>query len=213
MADPDDSEALEADSQSAEGDVQSTERGSKSAVAGSEESGDWEVSIDSPDLDAVDALVDLWVALASDQRAHDSHVLPDENRAVVRDTLARHAVTGGIRVARRDGDIVGFVTFGIERGAYEQDETRGVVRNVYVDPTARGDGIGTALMDAAESSLRAAGATVLSLEAMAANRRAREFYRERGYEPHRVQFEKPADGGAVTASDPPAENDTHSKED
>jgi ribosomal protein S18 acetylase RimI-like enzyme len=171
------------------------------------------VPIDSPDLHAVDALVDLWVALASNQRAHDSHILPDENRAVVRDTLARHAVTGGIRVARCDGDLVGFVTFGIERGAYEQDETRGVVRNVYVDPAYRGDGIGTALMDAAESSLRAAGATVVSPEAMAANRAAQKFYRERGYEPHRIQFEKPADSGAGAASDAPAENDTHSKED
>ena len=171
------------------------------------------VEIEPPEPGAVDALVDLWVALASDQRAHDSHVLPDENRAVVRDTLARHAVTGGIRVARRDGDIVGFVTFGIERGAYEQDETRGVVRNVYVDPEYRGRGIGGDLLEAAETALADAGATVVALEAMAGNDRARGFYRRRGYTPHRVQFEKPLDGEAAADSAEAEENDTHSKED
>mgnify|MGYP000144456830 CR=1 FL=1 len=171
------------------------------------------VSIDRPDSTAVDAVVDLWVALASDQRAHDSHILPEENRAVVRDTLARQAVTGGVRVARSEDAVIGFVTFGIERGAYEQDEKRGVVRNVYVEPAYRDDGVGTALMDAAESALRDAGATVVSLESMAANRGAREFYRKRGYEPHRVQFEKSIDCGEATARDAPDENDTHSKED
>ena len=205
MADPDDSEGSERGTRPGEAGTHPVETGTRSEHAS--------VSIDSPDLDAVDALVDLWVGLASDQRAHDSHILPDENRAVVRDTLARHAVTGGIRVARGDGDIVGFVTFGIQRGAYEQDETRGVVRNVYVEPAYRGAGIGTALMDAAESALRGTGATVLSLEAMAANRAAQKFYLERGYEPHRIQFEKPADSGEVAAVDAPAENDTHSKED
>ncbi|WP_144903819.1 GNAT family N-acetyltransferase [Halobellus captivus] len=177
-------------------------------------------SIERPDVAAVDKLVDLWVALAADQRAHDSHILADENRAVVRDTLARHAVTGGIRIARLEGTLVGFVTFGIERGSYEQDEVRGVVRNVYVDPACRDDGVGTALMDAAEAALREAGATVVSLEAMAANRRAREFYRDRGYATHRIQFEKPISGHPPAGSSerdaaggPSAENDTHSKED
>lgn len=180
------------------------------------------VSIDRPDPSVVDALVDLWVALATDQRAHDSHILPDGNRALVRDTLARHAVTGSVRVARARGadEPIGFVAFDIEHGAYEQDETRGIVRNVYVEPAYRRNGVGGALMDEAEAALRDAGATVVTLEAMAGNRSAREFYRERGYEPHRVQFEKPVEGGTNGGShseratvEPSAENDTHSKED
>ncbi|WP_336024916.1 GNAT family N-acetyltransferase [Halobellus salinisoli] len=158
------------------------------------------VSIDRPDPSVVDALVDLWVALATDQRAHDSHILPEENRPVVRDTIARQAVSGGVRVARSGGEVVGFVTFDIERGAYAQDETRGVVRNVYVDPEYRGADVGTALMDEAEAALREADATVISLEAMAANRRAREFYRGRGYSPHRIQFEKRIEKGETADS-------------
>lgn len=178
------------------------------------------VSIEPGDVTSIDTLADLWVALASEQRAHDSHLLADANRSVIRDTLARQAVHGSIRVARCDGDAVGFITFDIERGLYEEDETRGVVQNVYVAHEHRGQGIGTALMDAAESALRDAGATVITLEAMAANRRAREFYRDRGYEPHRIQFEKSVATGAGGAStetnearEPSRENDTHSKED
>ncbi|MGQ4555139.1 GNAT family N-acetyltransferase [Halobellus sp. GM3] len=200
------------------------------------------IAIERPDVTAVEDLVDLWVALASDQRAHDSHVLPEENRAAIRETLARHAVTGGIRIARSGDETVGFVTFGLERGSYEQDVTRGVVHNVYVAPEHRNAGIGSALMDAAETALRAGGATVVSLEAMARNERAREFYRERGYRPHRVLFEKPVGSGQSVSDSEPSdgasapdrrgeqsdagqadtgsadgesvvENDTHSKED
>jgi ribosomal protein S18 acetylase RimI-like enzyme len=177
-----------------------------------------------PEVADVDALVDLWLALASDQRAYDSHILPEANRDVVRDTLAQHVVTGGIRVAKRGDDVVGFVTCSLEHGSYEQDATRGVVRNVYVRPEYRSRGVGSDLLAAAEAALNAAGATVVALEAMAANDRARAFYRERGYEPHRIQFEKPLDGASAVGSEggddseaspesASIENDTHSKED
>jgi ribosomal protein S18 acetylase RimI-like enzyme len=171
------------------------------------------VEIERPEPDEVDAIVELWVALASDQRSHDSHILPEPNRGVIRDTLARHAVTGGLRAARHSDEVVGFVSFELERGAYESDETRGVVRNVYVAPAYRDRGIGSDLLDAAETALADAGATVVALEAMAGNDRAREFYRNRGYAPHRVQFEKSLGGEAATEYETAAENDTHSKED
>ena len=171
------------------------------------------VEIECPDPGDVDAVVDLWVALASDQRTYDSHILPEPNRGVIRDTLARHAVTGELRAARYGDEVVGFVSFELERGAYESDETRGIVRNVYVDPEYRGRGIGGALLDAAETALADAGATVIALEAMAGNDRARGFYRRRGYAPHRVQFEKPLDREAAVEPPDAEENDTHSKED
>lgn len=194
--------------------------------AAADDDRDVAVTVERPDVSEVDALVDLWAALAVDQRTHDSHLLPDANRPAIRDALARHAVTGGVQVARHDGEIVGFVTFGTEAGAYEQDVSRGVVRNVFVRPAYRGQGIGSRLMDVAESALESVGATVVSLEAMAANDRARAFYRARGYEPHRVQFEKrleetagERDGDAPGPDSDPSpgsaagENDTHSKED
>lgn len=149
----------------------------------------------------VDALADMWVALAVDQRSYQSHLQADENRGRIREAMARHVVTDGVRVARVDGDIVGFVMYGLERGDFAQDETRGVVRNLYVKPDHRSRGIGSRLLETAESALREAGATRVSLEAMAENDRARSFYERHGYAVHRVELEK-----AV-------ENDTHSKED
>jgi ribosomal protein S18 acetylase RimI-like enzyme len=166
------------------------------------------ITIEPVDAAAIDALVDLWIDLAAGQRAHGSHILPEPNRESVRDTLARHAVVDEVRAARHDGTPVGFVSFALERGAYESDETRGIVHNIYVVPEYRDRGIGSDLLAAAESALADAGASVVALEAMAANDEARRFYRARGYAPHRVELETRVDGGAPASG----ENDTHSKE-
>jgi ribosomal protein S18 acetylase RimI-like enzyme len=150
----------------------------------------------------VDALVDRWVDLARDQRAYDSHLAAAANRTPIRQTLARHVVVDGVRVVRDDGnEVVGFVMFGLEQGDYEQTVTRGVVHNLFVAPEARGQGVGSALLESAEDALARAGADVVSLEAMAANDGARRFYERHGYRLHRVELEKPT------------RSDTHSKED
>ncbi|MDS0299169.1 GNAT family N-acetyltransferase [Halogeometricum sp. S1BR25-6] len=151
--------------------------------------------------DSIDVLADLWVELAADQRSYRSHLRADENRERIREAMARHAVTGGLRVARTGDEIVGFVMFSLERGDFEQDDVRGVIRNLYVVPARRGRGVGSRLLETAETALVDAGAARISLEAMARNERARQFYERHGYAVHRVELEK-----AV-------ESDTHSKED
>ncbi|MFB6118743.1 GNAT family N-acetyltransferase [Halosegnis sp.] len=148
----------------------------------------------------VDALVDLWVQLAASQRAHGSHLSPADNRAHIRESLSRRLVTGGVSLARlpesaddweaHPEGVVGFVSFHPETGVYEQDTNRGVIENLYVVPERRGEGIGSNLLAAAEDALAEAGAEAVTLDAMAANERARQFYRRHGYEPHRVEFER-----------------------
>ncbi|WP_324758311.1 GNAT family N-acetyltransferase [Haloarcula sp. GH36] len=137
-----------------------------------------------------DAIVDLWIALAADQRAHGSHLSADSNRASIREVVLRRAVSDRLWVALTDEEIVGFVMFAIESGRYDQDVVRGVVENLYVVPPARDDGIGSELLAAAENVLTDRGVDVVSLEAMADNERARRFYRTHGYTPHRITFEK-----------------------
>ena len=153
------------------------------------------VALEPATTDDVDRLADLWVDLARDQRAHGSHLRADANRSAVRETVARHVVTGGLLVARVDADdgLVGFVMFGPETGSYEQDVSRGVVQNIYVVPGWQRRGIGSALLSAAEDALRDAGADAVVLETMADNEAARAFYRRHGYEPHRVELEKQTD--------------------
>lgn len=159
------------------------------------------VRIGRVETDSVDVLADLWVELAADQRSYRSHLRAEENREQIREAMARHVVTDGLRVARTADEIVGFVMFSMERGDFEQDDVRGIVRNLYVEPSHRGRGVGSRLLEAAETALADAGAARISLEAMAENERARRFYERHGYAVHRVEFEK-----AV-------ESDTHSKED
>jgi ribosomal protein S18 acetylase RimI-like enzyme len=151
-----------------------------------------EVTVERGGTDAADAVADLWVALAEGQRDHGSHLRAAENRAAAREAAARHAVTGGLFLAREGDDLVGFCTADIDTGGYEMDATRGVVRNLYVRPATRGRGVGGALLAAAEAHLAEQGADVLSLEAMADNEAARRFYRRHGYRSHRVELEKPA---------------------
>ncbi len=137
----------------------------------------------------LEPLADLWVDLAADQRRHGSHLVAGDNRETARDALARQVATDGLRVADADG-VVGFVTFEIERGRYEQDLTRGLVHDLYVAPGWRGDGLGGRLLDAAERALIEAGAAAVAVEALAANEAARRLYRRRGYETRRVEMER-----------------------
>ena len=197
------------------------------------------VRIVAPTVDDVETVTDRWVELARDQRRHGSSLLASENRATVREWVARSVVTGELLVARdgedggeggdgrdgeggdgrdgeggdgrdgeggdgRDGEggdgkdarqdgsgtIVGFVAFSIEREGYERDHTRGVVSNLFVSPSRRGEGIGSALLAAAERELAEAGAEAVALEALADNERARSFYADRGYDLHRVELRK-----------------------
>ncbi|WP_435154463.1 GNAT family N-acetyltransferase [Haladaptatus sp. DFWS20] len=147
----------------------------------------------------IDHIADLWVELARDQRAYGSHLLPDKNRATVRDSIARHIIENTLFIAR-DPNIVGFVMFELQSGIYEQATTRGIIQNIYVEPDHRDMGIGSRLLDAAEQALIERGADALALEVMTANENARRLYRNRGYEPHRIEVEKSI------------ENDNHSKE-
>ena len=145
--------------------------------------------IEPPATSEADDVVDLWVALARSQRGHGSHLHDESNRVRAREAIVGHAVTGSLFVAY-DPDPVGFIMFEMDSGTYAQDVTRGVVQNVYVRPDRRREGVGSALLSAAEDALAAEGADVVSLEALADNDGARRFYRRHGYEPHRVELEK-----------------------
>jgi len=162
------------------------------------------ISVEPAEADDVDALVEQWVALAREQRRHDTHILPDANRERIRRDFLSRVVADELLVAREsDGTpdsgadapgvecgIAGFVAFGRDRGRFEEDTERGIVTNLYVRPDRRDAGVGTELLAATEQRLAERGVAVVALEAMADNESARRFYRRRGYAPHRVELEK-----------------------
>ncbi len=156
-------------------------------------------------------MTELWVALAREQRDHGSHLAAEANRGRVRDLVAQYVHADGVAVALADdapggvrrtetGVVVGFVMFHVESGFFESDATRGVLDNVFVVPDARGDGVGSALLDHAEAALADRGADVLAVEALWANDAARRLYERRGYQPHRVTLER--DAGDASATPP-----------
>ena len=160
------------------------------------------MEIESPTPAETGRIVELWLALAADQQRYGAHISADANRGVVAKSFGQAAVEGRLLVARESDPeeggesadtptIAGFASFRLETGPYEEDATRGLIENVYVVPERRSEGIGSALLSAAERRLAERGVTVVTLGALAANDRARSFYREHGYEPHRVNFEKP----------------------
>ena len=146
-----------------------------------------------PGADDVDDLTELWLSLADGQRHFGSHLLVEENREQIRRSFLEHVVTGGVWGVRDDEEWIGFVTFAPEHGRFEQDVDPGVVHNLYVDPAYRGRGVGSALLERTERQLADGGADAIRLEAMATNTDARPFYETRGYQPHRVTYEKRLD--------------------
>jgi ribosomal protein S18 acetylase RimI-like enzyme len=151
------------------------------------------VDITTPSTELTDVITDMWVDLARDQRSYGSQLLGPENRAVIRETVVQRIVADTLFVARREGAVVGFVMFTVEHSRYEQEVEPGLIENLYVEPGARRNGIGSALLEAAEERLVADGATVIKLEAMARNDAGRQFYAAHGYRPHRLALKKPTE--------------------
>lgn len=154
------------------------------------------VTVEPATIADVGVVTDQWVDLVDGQRRHGAHLLGAENRPAATSIIEQYVHADGLALARtddRDGEIIGFVMYHVERGMYEQDVLRGIVENVYVLPAHRNEGVGSQLLDYAESALAAEGAAVVALSVLAENEGARDLYRDRGYRPHRITMERPLD--------------------
>ncbi len=97
--------------------------------------------------------------------------------------LAAHPASAGHRalVAGRPGEVHGACAVGPNRDG-ELGGRVGEVRQLYVDPTAAGRGLGRRLLDAGLEALGAAGYDDVRLWVISANQRARRFYEGQGWE-------------------------------
>jgi ribosomal protein S18 acetylase RimI-like enzyme len=101
---------------------------------------------------------------------------------------------GGVLVAEIGGALAGFIIFGVteEFGELVPPETRllGQISDLWVAPTARGRGIASALVDAAEARFREAGLKRVEISALAGNTQAQRLYESLGYGPYHVTLAK-----------------------
>lgn len=149
-------------------------------------------------MEDLESLTELWLDLAAEQLQFGSHLAVEENRESIRMTLAGHVASETVLVAQTP-DVVGFVSFELAEGMFEERQKRGRIQNLYVDPEWRDSGIGSALLEAGQTELQKAGADIVAIEALAENQRARDLYEERGFHPHRIEYERSL------------QNDTHTK--
>ena len=102
---------------------------------------------------------------------------------------------GRIRVAVRDGQLVGYATVMtdvvVDDERDEVEYSHAHIGDLAVTATERGQGTGHALLADCEAIARAAGALWLRITAHAANSRAREIYGRAGFRELFVNFEKP----------------------
>jgi ribosomal protein S18 acetylase RimI-like enzyme len=146
-----------------------------------------------------EAVVDLVQAL----NRHEDAITGDRptDRAAAIECLARDearvAETGGaLLVAAAEGRVLGFLALAIEPGMpFIRPELRrhGHIMELVVAETARGRGIGSALLAEAERLTRAAGCRTMLIGVVAGNAGAEALYRRTGFRPYALEMLKRLD--------------------
>ena len=139
--------------------------------------GDLEIT-DITDADLA-AVIDLWERSGLLRPWND----PEKDIA-----FARASENATVLVGHRDGRLIAAVMVG-------HDGHRGGVYYVSADPDCRGEGLGRAIMQAAEAWLQARGVWKLNLIVRGSNEQVRGFYEAIGYTTtDNVQLERWLDG-------------------
>ena len=123
----------------------------------------------------LDRLVDLYEAVASEGRWIAGEAPVDRDARRTRFELAIERGDAAVLVAEEDGRLVG--SLGIEVQAYGVAEL-----GMMVAADRRGQGVGSALLEAAIEWARAAGAHKVSLQFWPHNEAAGALYRKFGFE-------------------------------
>jgi len=128
-------------------------------------------------------------AFQPDRRIDDT--VAAEYYAVLMERFAKQG--GRIFVAEIDGRAVGWAVFVVEENfiyIVETERAYGYIAELYVDESARGAGIGRALIEACEDEARTRKLTTLKIGVLSANRRAAGVYAAAGFAPYSAELKK-----------------------
>jgi ribosomal protein S18 acetylase RimI-like enzyme len=155
-------------------------------------------------VNELDLIEPLWNAL----REHHSSVTPNlgpprsrreswqRRRGQYEEWLANPEAF--VLLAERDAEQVGYAMVHVREGSptWPLSERAGEIETLSVLPSERGNGTGTALLQAVREELRTRGITELSLHVMHTNKDAIRFYERHGFDTYAlwVRVGEKADG-------------------
>lgn len=142
--------------------------------------------------DCLNDLEPLWLALFDHHHSVGDAGLPIIDRSQtwprrrrIYEDLFRSPSTFAV-LAQRDGTPVGYAMCHLQDhpdDSWDTSDVVGIIETLSLLPSERGNGTGTALMDAAEDELQRRGAVTMVTAVMEGNDRVKEFYRRRGMTP------------------------------
>lgn len=144
--------------------------------------------------DRLDAIHDLWLAMHRHHVAIGSHPLvADEEAAWQRRRALYHGwLTAGeafLLVAECASELTGYAMVHVQEGpddTFPLGERYAELYSLSVAPTHRGQGIGSALLDAVDARLQEMGIVDVAVAAMVENEAALRLYASRGFVPREV---------------------------
>jgi ribosomal protein S18 acetylase RimI-like enzyme len=155
-----------------------------------------DITITRAGAEALDRLRPLWLELHHHHQAVGGPALgpyvgDDASWAARRALYGDFLASGGFAVlAERDGELVGYAMVAVKTSAEtELDDTWRAgarvaeIETLSVAPTARGAGIGSALLDRVDAELEAAGIHDVLIAAFVTNSDAIRLYERRGFRP------------------------------
>lgn len=141
-----------------------------------------------------DMIDEAWPILERQWR--ELNMNPDIPLALDRDRYRANDESGLLRIytARVDERLVGYVCFVVSTIArYSKSAPQALQDVIYVEPSARGAGIGRELIDYADYELRAEGVQVVYHHVKVAHPALRNLLESRGYDVHEWVLSKRLD--------------------
>jgi ribosomal protein S18 acetylase RimI-like enzyme len=147
-------------------------------------------------IDDVDALEPLWVAVHQVHSASMPELAPyvsdaetwAEHRPLYVELFEKPDTT--LLLARVDGALVGYALLHVEAvretfiaDTWQTGERIGELESIAVAPSHRGQGIGSALLDAVDREFEALGVADVIIGLLPGNDGARRLYESRGFRP------------------------------
>ncbi len=120
-----------------------------------------------------------------------AETINDANQLLLKKALEEPEPGSAFLVAETDGGVrAGFIFLQIEKEFFS-GQPQGYISDLVVHPDHEGQGVGRALMQAADAWAQDSGFPVLTLYVFANNARARQLYEKVGFRAELIKYAKP----------------------